>query len=339
MEHIARGKDAGNAGLVVLIHKGAPGAPVHRQAGAVGDVPGGDEAHRENQRVALHPLLRAGDGAEAFVDLGDRNGLQTRPAVNIGDGMAQVQGDAIVVEALLDVAGQAAGIGLHFIDGLHMGPLQRHAAGHDHADVAAAQNDHLPAHHEVAQVDVLLGHAGGVDARRAAARNGQGAPGTLPAAHGENHRVAPELFEPGGAGGGDGAVGLQGENGGVGKTGDAQLLRLGHEPLGVLGAGEGLAEAGEAEAVVDALTKDAAGAVLTFQHHHVVDALLPEPDGGGQAGGPAADDYRLMAFHVHAGSPPFTDPVNIQEPSGPRWMSLKSSPSSRWRASVMRVSQ
>lgn len=39
----------------------------------------------------------------------------------------------------------------------------------------------------------------------------------------------------------------------------------------------------EAEAVVDALTEDAAGAVLTLQHHHVVDALLPEPDGGGQA--------------------------------------------------------
>ena len=86
-------------------------------------------------------------------------------------------------------------------------------------------------------------------------------------------------LSPAGPEAGDGAVGLQGENGGVGKTGDAQLLRLGHEPLGVLGAGGGLAEAGEAEAVVDALTKDAAGAVLTFQHHHVVDALLPEPDG------------------------------------------------------------
>ena len=112
-----------------------------------------------------------------------------------------------------------------------------------------------------------------------------------------------------------------------------------HEPLGVLGAGQALAEAGEAETVVDALAEDAAGLALPLQHHHVLHALLPQADGRRQAGGAAADDHGLMVFQVHASPPPFTLPVNIQEPAGPRVMSRQSSPSSCWRASVMRVSQ
>ena len=48
------------------------------------------------------------------------------------------------------------------------------------------------------------------------------------------------------------------------------------------GPERGLAEAGEPSRR-DALTEDAAGAVLPLQHHHAVDALLPEPDGGRRA--------------------------------------------------------
>ena len=147
MEHVAGREHAGDAGLIVLIHKGALGAPVHRQAGAVGDVPGGNEAHRQDEGVAVHPLLGAGDGAEPFVHLGDGHPFQPLPAVDVGDGVAQVEGDVVVVEALLDVPGQAPGIGLNLIDTLYMGPFQGHAPGHDEADIAAAQDHHFPAHH------------------------------------------------------------------------------------------------------------------------------------------------------------------------------------------------
>ena len=115
--------------------------------------------------------------------------------MNVHHGGGEVERNGEVIQTLDNVALEAAGIGHDLGHGVHRGPFQRHAAGHDKADVAAAQNDYIAAGQEALHIHKTLGGSGGVDARRTIAGNVQRAAGPLAAAHGQNNGLCANLAE------------------------------------------------------------------------------------------------------------------------------------------------
>ena len=179
--------------------------------------------------------------------------------------MGQIQRDVEVLQTLHDVAGQAAGIRHDLHAGQHFGPFQRHAAGHDQADVAAAEDEHPLAYQIALHVDIALGRTGGVDTGRAAARNANGTAGALPAAHAEDDASGfqnlialfpadtVDLFVRGDL-----------QHHGAQLHPHAGGTQQFNAASGILRAGELLAKAVQAEAVVDALVQDAAQLVVAL---------------------------------------------------------------------------
>ena len=227
--------------------------------------------------------------------------------------MGEIERDAVVLQALHDVAGQAAGIGHQLDAGQHFGALQRQAAGHDQADVAGPQNDGPAAHHVALDVHKTLGRAGGKDAGRALAGDGDGAAGALAAAHGQHHRLGRKqliaLFAVDGVDLVGPAVpaGHQLQHHRVQPDFHAGLFQQADVAAGVLRAGQLLAKAVQAEAVVDALVQNAAQLAVPLQNQHPAQALLPGLAGGGKAGGAAADDDQLVVCLIvsHGRAPPW----------------------------------
>ena len=265
VEHVAAGEDAGDGALPVLPDHRAVGAGVDLHARLAAQLVLGQQAHGEQQGVAVEDHLRAGDGAALFIHLRHHHLLQPVPAPNVGDGVAQIEGNVEVVEALDDVPGQTAGVGHQLHAGQDLGPLQGHAAGHDQADVAGAQDDHPPTHHIALHVQKALGGAGGEDAGAAGAGDGDGAPGALPAAHSQDDGPGLDgLVAVPGADGVQDPVLVQIQHHGIGADLNVGVLHHVDEAARVLGAGELLLEAVQAEAVVDALVQDAARLVVAL---------------------------------------------------------------------------
>ena len=242
-------------------------------------------------------LLGAGDGLHLLVHLGDGDAGHALLALDVHHGVAELQGDAVVVQALDDVALQAAGIGHDLRHDLDLCALEGQTAGHDEADVAAAQDDHLPAGHIALHVDQTLGRTGAVDARGTEARDVQRAAAALTAAHGQDDGPRLDLEQAVNlVHGGDDLVRADGEDHGQELIFDAALKHLVDEALGVLGAGQLLLEGVQAEAVVDALVQDAAQLVVALQDQ---DAPIPGVVCGNRCrktGGAAADDNNII-FH------------------------------------------
>ena len=162
-----------------------------------------------------------------------------------------------VLQTLDDVPLQAAGIGHDLRHGVDTGALQRHAPGHNEADVAAAQDHHIPAGHEALHIHQTLGRTGGINARRAGAGDVQRTTGALPAAHGQNDGLRLNLHEarlP--AGDGQHPVRGQVQHHGTRQTGDVQLPELPHILSGVLRAGELPAEGMQTKARMDTLIQN-----------------------------------------------------------------------------------
>ena len=157
----------------------------------------------------------------------------------------------------------------------------------------------------IVKIDIALSHAGVIDSRGSGAGNGQRTPGTLPAAHGENNGLRLHLEQAVSRGRSDDLVPGQVDNGGVGDGFNAQFLRHVDKALGILRAAEGLAEAGQAEAVMDALAQNAAKLLFPLDNENVVHALLFQLDGSRKSGGASADNDYIMHFHY------FTSPTNI----------------------------
>ncbi len=154
-----------------------------------------DEPDGEQQGVALVVDLGAWDGLALGVHLGDGHALHPVAALDVGDGMAQIEGDVVVVQALDDVARESAGIGQDLGHGEDLGSFQSHAACHDQSDVPGAQDHDALAHHEAFHVDEALGGPCGVDAGRPGAGDVDGPSGAFPAAHGEHHGLRLEGLE------------------------------------------------------------------------------------------------------------------------------------------------
>ena len=293
MQDVAAGEDAGNRGLARLVDGGAAGHRVERDARRGRELVLGEEPDGKHQRVARDRLLGTGDRrARGGVHFGDDDALNALLAEDAHDGVVELERDAVVDEALHDVAVQARGIRHELGDELHLGALPRHAARHDEPDVAAAEDDDLAPGEEALHVHEPLRAARGVDAGRARAGDRKRAARALAAAHREDDRAGAEAHEAAlRVHADDLAVLRDGENHRVGPDFGAGLLGLLHEAARVFGPGELFAEVVQAEAVVDALAQDAARGGVALQDDDArVRPRLARRDRGGEAGGTAADD-------------------------------------------------
>ena len=304
MHHVARREDARHAGLHVFIHHGAVVAPVHLHARAARKLVFRNEPHAQKQRVAVEMHLRAGDGSAVFIHLLHGHARQAALPLDLRHRVGQIQRDIIIVQALHDVARQTAGIRHHLNAGQHLRALQRHAAGHDKADIARAQNHHAAAHHVALNVQIPLGRARGEYASRARARDGNGAARAFAAAHAQHdgrglqHNVA-VLFI-------DGVDAFFRRDGQHHRVRLYLYVRLAHqldEAARVLGARELFFKIMQAEAVVDALVEDAAQRVVALQEQDAARAALVRGLGRRQPGGACADDDDVVPVILHDAGP------------------------------------
>ena len=208
--------------------------------------------------------------------------------------MGEVQGDVKVVQALHDVAGQAAGVGHHLYAGQHLCTLKGHAARHDQADVAAAEDQHPLADQIAFHVHIALCCTGGVHTGRAGARGTNGTAGALAAAHAQNDALGLDdliavllgntvhLFIRG-----------HFQHHGVQLNLHAGVLEHRNEASGVLRAGELLAKAVQTKAIVDALVQNAAQLFIALQNEDVAQTAFPCLAGSSKARRAAADNDQI----------------------------------------------
>ena len=78
-------------------------------------------------------------------------------AENVGRLAGKVEGNAEVVQALDNVAGEAGGVGHDFDHSLHLASDPAHAPGHDEPDVARADHDDFLAGNVAFDIDEALG--------------------------------------------------------------------------------------------------------------------------------------------------------------------------------------
>ena len=123
MQHIAAGKNAGHAGLQLIVHRRAGGQRRNLHTRAHGQLVLRDQAHRQQKRVAVKVNLRARDRLTLRVHLGHRHTRQALLALNVNDCVAQIQRNVIVVQALYNVAVQAGGIRHQLHTGQHLRTL------------------------------------------------------------------------------------------------------------------------------------------------------------------------------------------------------------------------
>ena len=297
MQHVAGREHAGHVGLQVLVHEGTVGVGVNGDAGILQQLVLRDQANGEDQRIALVLLLGAGDGPTVRVHLGDGHAGQTITAMDLGDGVAEIERDIVVIQTLHDVARQAGGVRHQLEHCLHMSAFQRHAACHDHADIAGAEDDDLLAGHPVVEVHVSLRGACGEHARRTLAGNAQCAAAALLAAHGKHRSLCLILAQAAAGGGGDDTIRRQAQHRGAGLVRDLTLVHFINERLCIFRAGQALAEAAQTETVMDALAQDAAQHRLALQNDHVADALLVQLHRCGKTCRAAADNHNVFLFH------------------------------------------
>ena len=130
-----------------------------------------------------------------FIHPGHRDACQAVVPVDSRYRMAQVQRNAVIIQALLHIAGQTAGIWLDLKHGLDMSAFQRKPAGHNHADVPGSQDDHFLCGHYIAEVNISLGNPCRKHTGRALTGDSQSASGTLPASHGKDHGLGPPYLK------------------------------------------------------------------------------------------------------------------------------------------------
>ncbi len=176
-------------------------------------------------------------------------------------------------------------------------------AGHDHADVAGAQDDETLPGHIALYIDQALGRARRIHARRPAARDGQGAPGSLPAAHGQDEGLGGDAYQAlTGVGGDEGQGVVDRQDHGLGEELYVRVVRPVHPAGGVLGSREVLLEYLQPETVVNALGENASQLPAAFHHEDSLRTALTGPIGGGQPCRPAAYDRYITGQGSHDGT-------------------------------------
>lgn len=97
--------------------------------------------------------------------------------------MGKIQRNIIIVQALYNIAGQTVGERADFQHCLHLAAFKAHAARHDKADIAAAQNNDFVPGDIAFHVNHALCRTGGKYACGAFTRDTDSAAGTFAAAH------------------------------------------------------------------------------------------------------------------------------------------------------------
>ena len=298
VENVAAGEDAGDRGFEPFVDQRAVRHGADVRAEGARQLIFRDESAGEQERVAVVMALGAGDGAAVGADLGDRHAGDALAALDVDDRVAEVERNSEIVEALDDVALQAAGIRHQLSNGEDLCALERHAAGHDEADVAAAKDDDAAANHAALDVDKALRRTRRIDARRTEAGDVQCAAWPFAAAHGEDDALRLNCKAAvGGIERGHGLVRRDAEHHGVQQERDVPLRSLINESLGIFRAGQLLLEGVESEAVVDALVEDAAELRVPLQNQDVPAARVVRGDRRSKARRTAADDEHVDLFH------------------------------------------
>ena len=299
VEDVAAGKYAGNAGLEVFRDQGALRSPAHGDAGAFRQFVLRDEAGGNEEGVTGNLKLSAGDETATLVDFSDEDRGDTFFAADFGDDGIVVDRDVKVLDALLHVAGQAAGVGHDLHDSRDFAALQDELAGHDQADVAGADDDDAAAGQVTVDIEVALGSAGSHDARAAGTGNEEGVAAALTAAHGEDDGLCPDLHESlFRTHGSDGPVRVQFDHEGVQEIRNPQLLHHIRVSGGKFHAGQILFEAVQAESVMNALLQDSAQGRVPLQDQDIPHTVFICADSGRHSRGPAADDDKFHFFHA-----------------------------------------
>ena len=138
MEDVSAGEHPGDGSLAAFVHHRPVGDRVQFHPGFLGKLVFGDESHGQQQGIAGDQFFRAGDGPFVRAYGGDGDPFHPFFAVDFHHRVAQLQGDAEILQALDNVPGQAPGIGHQLANSFHLGPFQGHAPGHDKPNVPGA---------------------------------------------------------------------------------------------------------------------------------------------------------------------------------------------------------
>ena len=103
MQHVARGKDAGQVRFQALIDRRAAGDGVQRHARGAAQLVFGQQPAGKQQRVAVVVFLGAGDGFSVF-DPRQRDAGHALLALNVHYRVAQFQRNVKIIEALHNIA-------------------------------------------------------------------------------------------------------------------------------------------------------------------------------------------------------------------------------------------
>ena len=181
------------------------------------------------------------------------------------------------------ITGQAVREGADFQDSLDFTAFQGHAAGHDEADVATAEDDDFLTGQIAFHVDHALRCTGRKDASRTITGDTDGTACTFAASHGEDDRLALYFHQAvSRADSRNGLVGIDAEDHGVDEDFDFRfILDQVIAALCVARAGQFFFEVMEAETIVDALLEDAASFAVTFEDENFFSAVLPSAVGSG----------------------------------------------------------
>ena len=298
MDDIAAGKDAGSHGLHVLVNDGAVGAAVHGDPCCAGQFIFRNKTDREQDGITVEDLLSARNGTAVFVNTADDNLLDPFFSDDIGNGVAEVERNIIIVEALDNIAVEPVGIGAKLDAGKHLGTLQRHAASHDKTDIAGAENDHPTTDHVALHIDIALRRPRGKDTGGTIAGNGNSAAGTLPAAHCQHDSAGTKLLITlNGIDAADTAVGGDLHHHRIQQHLCLGLLQQPDKASGIFGPGQLLPEAVQTEAIVDTLIEDTAQLAVTLDDKNLFGSFFAGGARRSQTGGSAADDDDIILFH------------------------------------------
>ena len=188
MEHVSTRKYACHRSLQPFIHHGSMGLFIHSGPQSPGQLVLRNQAYRQQQGVAAIRFLCSRDGFLVFIYLRQRYPFNMVFSLDIDHRMVQFQWNPVILQALDDIPGEAAGLRHNLGHHLYRGPFQSHAPGHDKANISRAQDHDLFARHIAFHIHQPLGCPGRIDSCRAKAWDIKGSSGALPAPHCQDDR-------------------------------------------------------------------------------------------------------------------------------------------------------
>ena len=156
MKRVSAGEQARRACLKIVVDDGATRHGVERHARIGRKRIFGNKAHGKQQRVARNATLGTRNRCVMAINFAHDDSFKLRGAFNAHDRRRRMQRNAEVVEALHNIASQAAWRGVDFEHAGHTRAREREATRHDEADVARTKNHHVAAGSTALQVHEVL---------------------------------------------------------------------------------------------------------------------------------------------------------------------------------------